>query len=275
MTGRLQKSARPKAMFKGTRLCSFYLAGRCTRGTECAFAHGDEHLREKPDFHKTRFCVQFSTKGWCPDQDGCSFAHSAEELRGSRREEELKQAMSNAQNGGGGLKRRGRSSKQVMFEVDDDGASGQKLTTPAQALANFLSNRATSSLDALQRSGLYARVASDYQDDLESLSTDFMSELNTPCFSKTSSLTSSFTVDNFGSRDQVVYDHEAPGDELRQLTPHGWPNTQIGPQPDNLSKIPLVIPEYPGARLVVKNTFLHFERTSTGCAQRRSRSCDF
>jgi len=249
MTGRLQKSVRPKAVFQATRLCNFYLQGRCTRGAECAFAHGDEQLRGKPDFYKTRFCEQFSSKGFCKDQESCCFAHSAEELRGPRREQELKQAMSNIQNGG--LKRRGRCSN---FK-----------SKSKQALANLMNKQAPFSMDVLQP-GLYSRRASNYQDDLESLSTDCMSECNTPFFSRTSSAASQ---DYIGSHEQ------AWGDKMQQPTPQGWPNTQFNPQPDEMYTLPLGIPEYPGGRIVVKNTFLHLESESTECARNRSRSCHF
>ena len=37
-----------------TRLCKFFAIGACAKGSACTFAHGMGHLREQPDFSKTR-----------------------------------------------------------------------------------------------------------------------------------------------------------------------------------------------------------------------------
>ena len=44
---------------KKTQLCKFFAVGACTRGSNCAFAHGAAQLREQPDFSKTRLCADF------------------------------------------------------------------------------------------------------------------------------------------------------------------------------------------------------------------------
>merc|ERR1719265_1104015 len=62
-----------------TKLCTFFQEGRCTRGTDCSFAHGDVELRELPDLRKTRLCAAFA-EGNCVDRD-CNFAHGKHELR--------------------------------------------------------------------------------------------------------------------------------------------------------------------------------------------------
>eukprot|EP00411_Alexandrium_monilatum_P034905 CAMPEP_0175349730 /NCGR_PEP_ID=MMETSP0095-20121207/10552_1 /TAXON_ID=311494 /ORGANISM="Alexandrium monilatum, Strain CCMP3105" /LENGTH=325 /DNA_ID=CAMNT_0016647275 /DNA_START=103 /DNA_END=1077 /DNA_ORIENTATION=+ len=62
-----------------TRLCDFHKEGRCKYGSECAFAHSEEELRDMPDLRKTRLCRAF-TQGKCKEVD-CKFAHGTEELR--------------------------------------------------------------------------------------------------------------------------------------------------------------------------------------------------
>lgn len=68
--------------FQKTRLCSFFVAGRCDRDDQCLYAHGPGELREVPDLTKTRLCPSFASGGKCRDA-GCRFAHSAGELRGT------------------------------------------------------------------------------------------------------------------------------------------------------------------------------------------------
>lgn len=66
---------------KQTRLCKFFAVGQCTRGSACAFAHGQEKLRQQPDFSKTRLCADFMELGSCAEGDGCKFSHGKHELR--------------------------------------------------------------------------------------------------------------------------------------------------------------------------------------------------
>eukprot|EP00435_Cladocopium_sp_Y103_P008193 s4627_g2.t1 len=68
-------------LHKQTRLCKFFSMGACTRGEKCAFAHGLEHLRQQPDFSKTRLCADFMESGTCAQGRKCKFAHGKRELR--------------------------------------------------------------------------------------------------------------------------------------------------------------------------------------------------
>ncbi|CAJ1358806.1 unnamed protein product [Effrenium voratum] len=79
----------------GLKLCKFFLAGTCNRGAECAFAHGQNQLREQPDFSKTRLCGDFMDRGWCANGRKCKFAHGRQELRQSK-ESKLDPAQANA-----------------------------------------------------------------------------------------------------------------------------------------------------------------------------------
>mmetsp|Transcript_51748 Transcript_51748/g.93234 ORF Transcript_51748/g.93234 Transcript_51748/m.93234 type:complete len:155 (+) Transcript_51748:66-530(+) len=64
-----------------TRLCTFYPQGKCTRGEWCSFAHDPMHLKQLPDFHKTRFCQEFLKLGLCKNGSQCTFAHTRDEKR--------------------------------------------------------------------------------------------------------------------------------------------------------------------------------------------------
>lgn len=67
--------------YRRTKMCKFYLAGGCSRGESCLFAHGQLDLRVLPDFSKTRFCPEMQKSGQCQDGIYCKFAHSKQELR--------------------------------------------------------------------------------------------------------------------------------------------------------------------------------------------------
>lgn len=68
-------------LFKGTRICKFNAMGRCKRGRECKFAHGEAAVKEQPDFSKTRLCQEFIETGFCRDGERCKFAHGKADLR--------------------------------------------------------------------------------------------------------------------------------------------------------------------------------------------------
>eukprot|EP00930_Biecheleria_cincta_P047836 TRINITY_DN33234_c0_g1_i1.p1 TRINITY_DN33234_c0_g1~~TRINITY_DN33234_c0_g1_i1.p1 ORF type:complete len:313 (+),score=52.94 TRINITY_DN33234_c0_g1_i1:107-1045(+) len=70
-----------KEQYKATKLCKFFLAGTCTRGSACTFAHTKNQLRKLPDYSKTRMCQQFQVAGYCGKGATCNFAHSKEEMQ--------------------------------------------------------------------------------------------------------------------------------------------------------------------------------------------------
>jgi len=72
-------------MFYKTKLCKFSRKGKCTRGDGCVYAHSEKEIQPLPNFHKTRFCVQFGTSGFCEQGELCSYAHQAAELRPKQR----------------------------------------------------------------------------------------------------------------------------------------------------------------------------------------------
>jgi hypothetical protein len=73
-----------------TRLCINWPLGRCTRGSACAYAHGEAELRAGPagtmnaapasqhQYYKTRLCQAFM-EGRCARGVACNYAHSDEE----------------------------------------------------------------------------------------------------------------------------------------------------------------------------------------------------
>jgi len=78
--GSSSKNQRETAVFKRTKICKFHLAGVCSRGDSCNFAHSQGDLEELPDLSKTKLCMALVKAGGCRDA-GCRYAHAAEELR--------------------------------------------------------------------------------------------------------------------------------------------------------------------------------------------------
>jgi hypothetical protein len=62
-----------------TKICKFNLAGCCSKGSACTFAHDPDELKAPPDFTRTTLCKFFRQQGWCDNAD-CKFAHSSDEL---------------------------------------------------------------------------------------------------------------------------------------------------------------------------------------------------
>jgi hypothetical protein len=62
-----------------TKLCVYYLEGRCGYGTSCTYAHSLLEVKSVPDLTKTQLCVNFA-EGMCNDEH-CTYAHGEAELR--------------------------------------------------------------------------------------------------------------------------------------------------------------------------------------------------
>lgn len=82
-----------------TELCVFFRRGRCAKGLDCNFAHGDGELRPVPDFTKTSLCKKWRRRECRLDARDCPFAHGANELR--RTQETAQRARRRATQGRG------------------------------------------------------------------------------------------------------------------------------------------------------------------------------
>jgi|Transcript_71242 hypothetical protein len=64
-----------------TKMCRFHPLGKCTKGTDCPFAHQRLELKTQPDLRCTKLCKTLLQTGLCDDRKNCPFAHNKEELR--------------------------------------------------------------------------------------------------------------------------------------------------------------------------------------------------
>jgi len=266
-----ERSPKPNAMFKATRMCQFYLEGRCGRGSECTFAHGHEQMRQLPDLYKTSLCKELSTTGQCTNGAVCAFAHSEGELRRAKKKKNKKVKQPVDQ-------------QIIQFQVapPEDGI-------PVQCI--------------LPKPGF----CPDFDDESDGESRPTFSRRSTDCkserpfFGKTNSLSSQDTYPFFGKTNslssQDTYASHWP--DLSELASH-WPDLSEFDAPDNelpsssscrstcgAGKIQLEeeqglaaknscdTEETVDLKMLVKNTFLHFEEVSRGCAEKRSKSCRF
>jgi hypothetical protein len=72
--------ARGTHVLTKTKICKFNLAGCCSKGSACTFAHDLNELKDPPDFARTTLCKFVRRQGWCKDPE-CKFAHSPDELK--------------------------------------------------------------------------------------------------------------------------------------------------------------------------------------------------
>jgi len=68
-----------KQQFQKTKMCAFFMRGKCLRGGDCVYAHSRAELQQNPDLTKTRLCGNFLRQK-CFEPD-CKFAHGRDELR--------------------------------------------------------------------------------------------------------------------------------------------------------------------------------------------------
>jgi len=62
-----------------TRMCAYFLEGKCGYGTSCTFAHSLIEVKNVPNLAKTQLCAKFA-EGKCTNVN-CSYAHGEAELR--------------------------------------------------------------------------------------------------------------------------------------------------------------------------------------------------
>lgn len=75
-----QPLAQVPAALEKTRMCLYFLQGRC-KYTDCSFAHSHDELKQAPsNLRKTKMCELFLA-GCCPNDFDCNFAHSMDELK--------------------------------------------------------------------------------------------------------------------------------------------------------------------------------------------------
>lgn len=67
--------------FYKTRLCRFFIRGKCFKGAECSHAHSRSELNRKPNLMKTSLCRNWSASEVCEKGSECPYAHGAAELR--------------------------------------------------------------------------------------------------------------------------------------------------------------------------------------------------
>jgi hypothetical protein len=73
------KGVRRRELFARTQMCAFHMAGTCTRGAKCTYAHSNVELSHTPDLYKTALCAKY-VSGDCNDPK-CTYAHGIHELR--------------------------------------------------------------------------------------------------------------------------------------------------------------------------------------------------
>lgn len=80
--GNRSLGARYNVQFYKTKLCAFWMNGRCTRRF-CKYAHGEAEIQKPPNLAKTAMCRKMASAGKCGDAN-CSFAHDINELRATK-----------------------------------------------------------------------------------------------------------------------------------------------------------------------------------------------
>lgn len=76
----MSKEDYAKQFFK-TRLCRFFVRGKCFKGNGCSHAHSRDELHQRPNLAKTSLCRHWSAAKFCEKGSECSYAHGLSELR--------------------------------------------------------------------------------------------------------------------------------------------------------------------------------------------------
>lgn len=74
-----EKKARKNKDLEKTRLCVYFLQGKCGYGSDCMFAHEAAEVNSVPDLRKTQLCTKFA-QGKCTNKK-CTYAHGEAELK--------------------------------------------------------------------------------------------------------------------------------------------------------------------------------------------------
>lgn len=78
-TSRAERSAG----FTKTRMCKFFLEGKCTRGKKCTFAHGEEEKHAQCQPLCMKLCKTLIATGRCKNEN-CKYAHSKEDIAAAK-----------------------------------------------------------------------------------------------------------------------------------------------------------------------------------------------
>lgn len=77
----LEACKAPGNALRKTKMCKFFLIGKCSRGKTCNFAHEANDLQPHPDLYRTKPCLALLRTGRCREGDACKYAHSRDEIR--------------------------------------------------------------------------------------------------------------------------------------------------------------------------------------------------
>ncbi|CRG99275.1 zinc finger protein, putative [Plasmodium relictum] len=69
-----------RILFYKTKICPWYIKGKCERRKTCLYAHAQNELRELPNLCKTSLCPKLKINELCNDKK-CKYAHTNIELR--------------------------------------------------------------------------------------------------------------------------------------------------------------------------------------------------
>ncbi|SCM01837.1 zinc finger protein, putative [Plasmodium chabaudi adami] len=69
-----------RILFYKTKICPWYIKGKCERRKTCLYAHAQNELRELPNLCKTSLCPKLKINETCNDKK-CKYAHTNIELR--------------------------------------------------------------------------------------------------------------------------------------------------------------------------------------------------
>eukprot|EP00931_Biecheleriopsis_adriatica_P057169 TRINITY_DN33906_c0_g1_i1.p1 TRINITY_DN33906_c0_g1~~TRINITY_DN33906_c0_g1_i1.p1 ORF type:complete len:264 (+),score=40.09 TRINITY_DN33906_c0_g1_i1:157-948(+) len=229
-----------RGLFKGTRLCYFYLAGACTRGANCTFAHSSQELKQQPDFTKTRLCESYQMSGGCQYGDDCKFAHGMDELRQPRQP---------------------LDSSVTSLPVDEPSFCDMPPVQPLTMSAPASSSAATPGLQSPQKHALHVINALPFTPGIQPRchSSGYRNDLPHDWSRQTTDAGQDSNAESRWNRQDT---------DDTQLERHSESSEDDEPYQGNLDM------DIHGLNVSVRNTFLHFENDSSSAStsKRRARS---